>query len=129
MTNEEQIIWNRAAIERGGQTPGNGDKALAALLLAHGLVMNGGVLDAVEALGDELAAACNGYRFYGFENAASLLEGARVFSDEDQEEREENLNLTYSKAIPDDGVILNRFRAHFATHPELYSSIGSYARG
>ena len=121
MINEEQIVWNRAAMEYGGKTPKNGDRALADLLVAHGLVMNGGVLDAVETLGDKLAAACSGYRFFGFDNVASLLEEAQVFSDEDQEKREESLNLAYAKAIPSDGVIVDRFRAHFATHPEIYS--------
>jgi len=54
-------IWNRAAMENGGETPGPGDKTLSSLLLLHGLVMNGGVHHALEELEpDEIAAAVDG---------------------------------------------------------------------
>ena len=43
-------IWNRAALESGGPAAREGDRALAALLLAHGMVMNGGVGHALEVL-------------------------------------------------------------------------------
>ena len=42
------LIWNRAALEHGGTTPGIGDRAQADVLAFHGLVMSGGMLDAVE---------------------------------------------------------------------------------
>ncbi len=51
------LIWNRAC-EGGGSNPGKGDRAPAALLKAHGLAMNRGVLYAVECLApSELADA------------------------------------------------------------------------
>ena len=43
------IIWNRAW-KGVGPNACSGDRALAALLKAHGLAMNGGVLHAVECL-------------------------------------------------------------------------------
>jgi hypothetical protein len=43
MTNADEV-WNRAALEGGGPEPREGDVALATLLRAHGLAMNGGVL-------------------------------------------------------------------------------------
>lgn len=42
------LIWNRAALEGGGASPGPGDFTLADALAFHGLVMNGGALDAAE---------------------------------------------------------------------------------
>ena len=42
MTSADRV-WNRAALEGGGASPGPGDRALASLLLVHGLVINGGV--------------------------------------------------------------------------------------
>ena len=30
-------VWNRAAMQGGGDSPGPGDRALASLLLLHGL--------------------------------------------------------------------------------------------
>jgi hypothetical protein len=50
-------VWNRAALDAGGSPPREGDRALAALLLAHGMIMNGGVDHAVEALSAEELAA------------------------------------------------------------------------
>src|SRR5436305_844595 len=72
------MIWNRAC----GSDPLRslpGDRALADLLRAHGLAMNGGVLHAVECLSpDELSYARSGYIFYGLQAAASLLSRAKA---------------------------------------------------
>ena len=78
------LVWNRAALDSGGSNPRDGDQALAALLLAHGLVMNGGVRHACSSLGpEELHAAVSGYRFFGFEEIATLLKrGASSGDDE-----------------------------------------------
>ena len=74
MTNDMVKVWNRAALHRGGDSPRPGDSALAALLLAHGYAMNGGVAHAAECLGsDELRAACEGYAFFGLDDIARLL--------------------------------------------------------
>jgi hypothetical protein len=47
MTNADKV-WNRATLQSGGAAPKSGDRALAVLLLVHGLVMNGGVHHALE---------------------------------------------------------------------------------
>jgi hypothetical protein len=44
-------VWNRAALDGGGPKPRDGDRALADLLLAHGLIMNGGLGHALEDAG------------------------------------------------------------------------------
>jgi hypothetical protein len=68
-------VWNRAALTAGGPVPCEGDRALADLLFAHGLVMNGGVDHLVEVASVErIAAAVRGFRFYGLDEVASLLE-------------------------------------------------------
>jgi hypothetical protein len=89
---EADMIWNRAC----GEDPLRslpGDRALADLLRAHGLVMNGGVLHAVEILTPtELSDAESGYRFYGLDGVASLLSRARkLFETGDDLERHERL--------------------------------------
>src|SRR3546814_13999228 len=68
-------IWNRAALEVGGTNPREGDKALASLLLLHGMAMNGGIDHAVEVLTPlEFSAALAGFRYFGLVRIAELLE-------------------------------------------------------
>jgi hypothetical protein len=113
-------VWNRAATEGGGASPRAGDEALSALLLAHGLVMSGGLSQAVDGLQpSELAAARQGYRFFGFEEVAKILERP---IDELEASEAELLSL-YVDAIPDDQAIMDRFVEHFGEHPELYSPV------
>ncbi len=67
-------IWNRACDDWQLRNPAVGDHALAAMLLAHGHVMNGGVLHAVELMDEaQLAAAKAGYRFFGVELVSDLF--------------------------------------------------------
>jgi hypothetical protein len=70
-------VWNRAALQSGGLNPGEGDRALAALLVAHGMVMNGGVAHALESLSsEERSAAAAGFRFFSFSDIADLFGNA-----------------------------------------------------
>jgi hypothetical protein len=60
------LVWNRAAIENGGENPRAGDRALTDALKAHGLVMNDGVHHAVRVLGEaEVLAAVSGFEYSG----------------------------------------------------------------
>ncbi len=125
MTNAD-LVWNRAALENGGASPRGGDKALAALLLAHGLVMNGGVRHACSSLDpEELQAAASGYRFFGFEEIAALLERSTSSeeSEFDDDGAVDSLDQDYAVTIPDDGVILARFNAVFAASPTVFSPL------
>jgi hypothetical protein len=120
VTDEQMAVWNRAALERGGRTPRGGDAALAALLRAHSLVMNGGVRHAVEVLESrELAGACAGLRFFEFDDVAALLERAAGASREDPSDSA--LDAEYARAIPRDAAIVDRFERHFAEHREFYA--------
>ena len=72
---EHDRVWNRAAMDDGGEEPRAGDRALADLLYAHGMVMNGGVHHALEVLTpDELKAAIAGFRYFSLGAVADLLE-------------------------------------------------------
>lgn len=117
------LIWNRAC-KGGGPNPCNGDRALAALLKAHGLAMNGGVLHAVECLNaSELADAESGYRFFSFDAVADLLSLARKLWEEDEnlEFYERELNHDYAILIPDDSSLQERFEAVHRTRPSEFS--------
>jgi|SRR5580658_8291631 hypothetical protein len=117
-------VWNRACSERGGPTPREGDIALASLLLAHGLVMNGGVLHAVGCLGDDqVSAACRGYSYFGFTSVVAVLEQARiaVATGSESGELEVRLDKTYAQVIDSDQVLTTAFERHFAANPSLYA--------
>lgn len=121
--NEETMIWNRACDEDALQTL-PGDRALRDMLRVHGLVMNGGVLHAVECLAtDQLSDGANGYRFYGFEEVASLLSGARQLFEtgNDLELHEKQLNDQYEVLIPSDSSIVERFEVHLHSNPTDYA--------
>jgi hypothetical protein len=76
----QDLIWNRATLKSGGSVRCAGDTALAALLLAHGLIMNGGVEHALECMSQsELLAALAGYRYFGLERAAQALGTPPIF--------------------------------------------------
>src|ERR1700752_256400 len=104
-------IWNRAC----GEDPLRslpGDRALADLLRAHGLAMNGGGLHAVECLTvSELSDANDGYRFYGLDEVASLLSRARGLFEvgEGLESHELQLDRQYAALIPSDSTLVERF--------------------
>jgi hypothetical protein len=118
------MIWNRACSDPLRSRPG--DRALADMLLAHGLVMNGGVLHATECLSDEdLSDAISGFKFYGLDEVASvLLTGKEVLKmDTDIETEEGRLDDQYTALVPDDNSLVARFERHFQLHPADYESI------
>lgn len=120
---EADIIWNRACGEDPLRTL-PGDRALADLLRAHGLVMNGGVLHAVECLtASELLDAEAGYRFYGLKEVASLLARAKTIFEmgHDLESHEQQLDRQYAAMIASDTSLVERFEKRLKSHPSKYS--------
>jgi hypothetical protein len=119
-------IWNRAASERGGTAPRSGDRALASLLLVHGLVMNGGVHHALESAGPaELAAAAEGFEFFAFYDVAALFHGAAddpVLS-KWTDETEVTANLRYENLIPSDSYLNARFEEVLAERPAEFAPL------
>ena len=108
---EADMIWNRAC----GQDPLwalPGDRALADLMHAHGLAMNGGVLHAIECMTPkELSDAKAGYRYYGFDDVASFLSRAcGIFKSMDElENHEQQLDGEYERLVPSDNSLVERF--------------------
>lgn len=114
----EDAIWNRACLDFGGPSPAEGDRALAALLLAHGRVMNGGVIHALESLSaEELSEAVAGFRYFGLQQAAEVL--AQPW--DDSEECEDRLERMYEAAIPNDAIIELVFRAKLTDWPSAFA--------
>ena len=120
MTSRQDEIWNRACLEDGGSEAREGDRALASLLQAHGLIMNGGVLHAIEALSqEERAAAIAGYRYFGLLAAAQILSQHHEGTDA----AEHAANSTYALAVRDDDVLVHAFRVLLLAHPEAFSPV------
>lgn len=122
---ESDTIWNRAC----GEEPLRvlpGDRALADLLYAHGLAMNGGVLHAVECMtAEELSDAQAGYRFYGFDDVASLLSRARGIFDavDDLGSHEQRLDGEYAHFVPSDSFLVERFQIRLKSNPSDFASL------
>ena len=114
------LVWNRAALEGGGSSPCEGDLALAGLLRAHGIVMNGGVDHALEVLSRaELMAAIAGYRYFGFDVVALLLEQADAVSASDAGV----LNSSYWREISGDAAIAGAFRQKLLSLPDAFAPV------
>ena len=116
-------IWNRAC-EGGGDFPLGGDRALADLLLFHGLAMNGGVLHATECLSsDQLNQAKNGYRYFGYELISDLLveaeEAAR--NSQDLDDLDVDFDARYAARIPDDETLVRSFENHLGANDQAYA--------
>lgn len=124
-------IWNRAALESGGPTPGEGDRALAAALLLHTSAMSGGLLDAVENLTDEeLDAAEAGYRWLHVPAASEAIASVRrAIADGalDDPARASAIEMSadnhYDEAIENDAALDNAFRARLSTNPDAFASV------
>jgi hypothetical protein len=125
------FIWNRAC-EGDATALLPGDRALAALLVLHGLVMNGGVLHAVECLDpQELAGAISGYRFFGFDDVAVMLADTKSFAEvhddlyshDDTDSIEADLDKRYLASIPSDSTLFARFAAYLLRNPSEFAPL------
>lgn len=118
-------IWNRA-LGGAGAAQREGDRALRALLVFHGEAMQTGVLNALRCLSPEqLAAAQDGYRFFGFDAVADLI-ASPVDEDENLDVsavRESELDNAYDAVIPLDDAIARAFAAHLLSHPDMYAPL------
>jgi hypothetical protein len=120
VTEAKLRVWNRAVVDSGGPAPREGDKALAAVLEAHGYVMNGGVFHAVECLGAErLRQSCEGYIYFCLHEIASVFEAAAEA--EATDETEDAFNNAYWAHAQDDAVIVERFERDITANPERYA--------
>lgn len=112
-------VWNRACIDSGGADPLEGDRALADMLFFDGMAQNGGLGHAFDVLSEEeLAAAINGFRFFGFREIAHLLERAAPLSEPEQEQ----LSGEYYD-LESDAKTFEAFEILFRTRPELFAAL------
>jgi hypothetical protein len=122
----KDLVWNRAALDGGGVNARAGDRALADALKIHGLVMNGGVHHAVQAVGEEgVHAAAAGLEYFGLGAIGEVLQCVqndpklREWSDATEEEA----NRLYWAALSDDGELVARFERTFRDKPTEFGPI------
>jgi hypothetical protein len=123
------LIWNRAALEHGGTSPGAGDRALAAVLAFHGLAMSGGVLDAIERTSAaDVARIGSAFRWFGLAAVDNLLASVRrdiPAGALDELDRAEALELTadadYQAILPSDEALQMVFRRRLDADPSAFA--------
>ncbi len=119
-------VWNRAAMESGGDSPGPGDRALTSLLLLHGLAMNGDIHHAIDCLSqEELAAAIEGFSYFGFDEFSSWIGNSAhdPLLAEWTDDAEGLAIDRYAELIPDDAALVVRFEALYRERPSEFASI------
>jgi hypothetical protein len=124
------MIWNRAALSGGGESPGAGDAALTTALGFHGLAMNAGVLDAVERTSADYIRIDHAFRWLGLESVAVVLAAIRrdiAAGALDEDSRAEELELgadeRYSAIMPSDAVLEAAFRSRLEEEPYAFASV------
>ena len=128
---DADLIWNRAATQRGGAAPAKGDRHLSAALAFHGLAMSGGVLDAVGRQSPEqLDDAESGLRWLGFPAAAAVVAKVRrkvadgALDDPERADRlERRANRNYAEAVEDDSALHSAFRSRLRTDPDAFAKV------
>ena len=122
---QADMIWNRAC----GEDPLRslpGDCALTDMLYAHGLIMNGGVLHAIDCLSaGELRDAEAGYSYFGLEAVTSVLSRARAHFEggSDLRTHESQLDAQYIALIPSDSLLVERFVQRLKLKPFEFASL------
>jgi hypothetical protein len=120
-------IWNRATrSDPADPQLEPGDRALSAMLQAHGMVMSGGVEHLVESFDESrLAAALAGYRFFSLTDVADLLERASrtLIADDISDDQVEALDDEYATLVPTDQTLDMKFRSVFQREPTAFAPI------
>ena len=135
-------VWNRATRWDGPAPTAPGDRALAALLRVDGQIMNGGLESALEYIEPEdVAAAADGFAFFGRNDLADLLRGALstfpkgeppgdqdargdalMALDEVAGERLEQLDDEYTNTATGE-LLTHIFETHYHAHPEDFAPL------
>jgi len=92
--------------------------------------MNGGLLHSIEHHdNEELKAAISGYRFFGLDEAAEVVEWvvsevAALGDDEDAAEAlEVEADNRYGEAIPTDDVLVTAFESLYSAKPQDFAPV------
>lgn len=136
MSAHADAVWNRALdLASPADATRPGDAALLTVLTFHGLVMNGGLLNAVELHAhDEVYpndAVVEAYRFLGLEDAAAAIDNAVLeqhdlrtaedAEDDDFDAAEERIDATYTL---DDDDIEAALAVVLANDPDAFAPLG-----
>lgn len=124
-------IWNRGCADAGEPKTltSPGDRALADMVLAHSLAMNGGALHAVECLTEtEHHSAVLDYRHFGLQAAAEVLESVQLrwrddLDLEQEEQVEAEADNAYALAVPEDEVLVAALEAKIEAVPDEFGPI------
>lgn len=121
-------IWNRACMGPDlASAPG--DSALEAMISFHSVAMNGGVLHAIECFNaEELEKVKAGYIYFGLRSIAELISAAQVSLQDGAElaALAEVLDHKYSVEIPDDGMLVRAFEAHYKRNRDSYAPLAEH---
>lgn len=121
-------VWHRAlGLEPASRLPG--DVAAYAVLEFHGMVMNGGVLHAVEGRGEEyVSSAEDAYRWLGLAGVADLIgEVRRTLADRRSttpatiDELEVESDTRYDSLVPEDSDLEAALGRRIVDSPESFS--------
>ena len=109
-------VWNRAC-RREGTTLREGDRALGALLLVHGYIMNGGVCHAFDLTTKELADGIKGYQYFRLDELVAIIKPH-------DGEKEADYNRRYYDFFRDrNDPIRERFREVLRERPERFAPL------
>ncbi len=109
-----------------------GDRLLSAVIMAHSLIMNGGVGHALECLDDdELKSASDGYAYLGLPTLRPFFAAAQRLTDQLEAADDEagldalevELNRDYDRQVPSDGHLTERFEAVLASRPQNFAPL------
>lgn len=131
MSTHVDEIWNRALdLDSPAAATHPGDAALLTVLTFHGLVTNGGLLNAVELhMNDDVYpvdAVVDAYRFFGLEDAGGAIDNAVLElreianDDEDEEDAEERIDATYTL---DDTDVEDALRVVLTNDPDAFAPL------
>lgn len=116
-----QDVWNRARLRSGGTRPGPGDIALASLIRIHSAALTGGLGHAVAFLStEEFHAGVAGYRYFGLEELAGLLEAAKLCGSD--ESTLDLMQARYRELVPGDEILIAAFEGVYAASPGDFAS-------
>lgn len=113
-------IWNRALNPTAGEVLLEGDEQLAALFEVYNPAMNGGLTHAIDvATVRRWFGAIDGFRYYGFEEAAELLENllhSRYANEEEATDR-------FYDLVDTDNALEVAFKTMYAEYPERFAPL------
>lgn len=129
MSSFSDAVWNRALdLDSPVDAARPGDAALLTVLTFHGLVMNGGLLNAVELHANDPVypadAVVEAYRYLGLESASGAIDNAvleeRDLDDDAREAAAERIDATYTL---DDEDIEHALEVVLVNDPDAFAPL------